>query len=79
MMYVEALEKGAEGWDDFELVMGSGFRMSLGKNKEVLSEEDLKRVQNLDKKVKEIREKIKSDRLKRILDAYIDAIKRYPV
>ena len=67
MMYAEVLEKGAEGWDDFELVMGSGFRMSLGKDKRALSEEELKQVQNLDKKVKEIREKTKSDRLKKYL------------
>jgi len=79
MMYVSVLEKGAKGWDDFELVMGSGFRMTLGENKDALTEKEKRIIQALDKKVEELLKNTKDMRLKTILEAYIDAINQYPL
>ncbi|WP_461828594.1 hypothetical protein [Aquifex sp.] len=78
-MYVEVLEKGAEGWDEFELVLGSGARIELGKRKEKLSEEEIERIRYLDHKVKQLYQNFKDLRLAKILEAYIDAIEKYPV
>ncbi|WP_164930915.1 hypothetical protein [Aquifex aeolicus] len=78
-MYVDVLERGAKNWDDFELVMGSGFRMTLGKNKNLLPESDIKLVRKLDERVKTLFQKTKDTRLRQILEAYVDAIERYPL
>ena len=78
-MYVEILEKGAENWDEFELVMGSSFRLKIGKEKESLTEEELKSVYEADEKIKELAKRVNDERLKRIIKIYTDAIQRYPV